>query len=345
MTELKQTVYKTIEVAEDEDYGMVIGNIVMDGDKMLYAEITGGTMCNHEELVNVRAFLDEVEDAMTTNTSNVYNAETTPIINEECARCCKVVDIAAKLQEKLDEYKETILVERIDRAAEKKMINRKFCEDLRKLHATIEEYKEAIQLERIDHITTLKTVNQYHHTKIKALKDSNIDDLKELYDFHEGELEWFKDVISTRDLSIKALTIMCQSSGSIRNDLTSTIGEKDKMLEKYRCEIVGLRDMHDVVWDKVHALEAELVISKGVVTAKDIHIAGLKAELSARKDDSAVLMEVVEIIKDDTIPNSKVPCVIFNLVKDYLDAPEGPPETPIDDLYKVTVAYTFLELP
>ena len=95
-------------------------------------------------------------------------------IDEECVGCagpCKVVDVAAKLQEELDEahgilaskdrvlvnlhktineYNETIRVERIDRAAEKEVVNRKFSEDLRKLNATIE-----------------------------GLKDSNIEDLKE----------------------------------------------------------------------------------------------------------------------------------------------------------------------
>lgn len=68
---LKKTVYKTIEIAEDEDYGMVIGNIVMDDSKMLYAEIVKETICNHEELANMRAFLDEVYKMMPT----IYNEE------------------------------------------------------------------------------------------------------------------------------------------------------------------------------------------------------------------------------------------------------------------------------
>jgi hypothetical protein len=72
---LKKTVYKTIEITEDEDYGMVVGNIVMDdgedSSKMLYAEIVKETICNHEELANMRAFLDEVYKMMPT----IYNEE------------------------------------------------------------------------------------------------------------------------------------------------------------------------------------------------------------------------------------------------------------------------------
>lgn len=65
---LKKTVYQTTEIAEDEEYGMVVGNIVMDGTNMLYAELVSGTICNREELENARAFLDEVENAMTSYT-------------------------------------------------------------------------------------------------------------------------------------------------------------------------------------------------------------------------------------------------------------------------------------
>lgn len=67
---LKQTQYKTIEIAEGEEYGMVIGNIVMDGDEMLYAEVVDSTICEQRDLENMRAFLDEVDKAMSTETQN-----------------------------------------------------------------------------------------------------------------------------------------------------------------------------------------------------------------------------------------------------------------------------------
>jgi len=60
---LKKTVYDTIELAEDE-HGMVVGNIVMEGDKMIYAEVLSGTIVDHKELADVQAFLHEVEKVM-----------------------------------------------------------------------------------------------------------------------------------------------------------------------------------------------------------------------------------------------------------------------------------------
>ena len=69
---LKQTEYKTIEIAEDEEYGMVVGNIVMDGDKMLYAEIIDGTICERRELRNMRTFLDEVEKMMPPAPTSIF---------------------------------------------------------------------------------------------------------------------------------------------------------------------------------------------------------------------------------------------------------------------------------
>jgi hypothetical protein len=69
---LKQTEYTTIEIAEDESYGMVIGNIVLDKNKMLYAEIVGGTICDHKGLSNMRAFLDEVGKAMAPEATSIF---------------------------------------------------------------------------------------------------------------------------------------------------------------------------------------------------------------------------------------------------------------------------------
>ncbi len=74
-------------------------------------------------------------------------------------------------------------------------------------------------------------------------------------------------------------------------------------------------------------------------------IRGLEVELSARKEDYAVFMKVVEIVKNwDDSTGRAFPTLIKILdeLVDYTDAPEGPPETPIDDLYRVSV---FLEMP
>ena len=194
------------------------------------------------------------------------------------------------------------LRETIDRMAKKWSVDR----------AIIKDFK-AIETKETDRL----------HKIIEDLKDRNFDDLKELYDLYEEEISRFKHIVSARDLSIKSLTTMCQSSGSIRNKLTETIGEKDKMLEKQGREISGLlclRDMYD----------------------------GLEVELAARKAGSAVLMKVVNVSNrwsDERIASRPAMNQIAYLVKDCHDASEGPPEIPIDDLYKVTVSCTFLELP
>ena len=69
---LKQAAYKTIEIAEDEEYGMVIGNIVLDKNEMLYAEVVDGTICERRDLENMRAFLDEVDKAMTPDATSIF---------------------------------------------------------------------------------------------------------------------------------------------------------------------------------------------------------------------------------------------------------------------------------
>lgn len=68
---LRQTIYKNIEMVVDEDGGMAIGNIVVDSDdKFVFAEILDSTIYDRKKLENVRAFLDEVENAMPVGTQN-----------------------------------------------------------------------------------------------------------------------------------------------------------------------------------------------------------------------------------------------------------------------------------
>ena len=84
---------------------------------------------------------------------------------------------------------------------------------------------------------------------------------------------------------------------------------------------------------------------KQTLSAASVVIEKLEAEVAARKEDSEVLMKVVEIIKNwDDSTGRAFPTMIKILdeLVDYTDAPEGPPETPIDDLYRVSI---FLEMP
>ena len=58
---LKSTEFKVIEWMEDEDYGMVIGNINIDSEGINYVEIIDTTMMCMEDVDRMRLFLDEVE--------------------------------------------------------------------------------------------------------------------------------------------------------------------------------------------------------------------------------------------------------------------------------------------
>lgn len=224
-------------------------------------------------------------------------------IDEECIGCagpCMVVDVAAGLQKELDACR---LVIKNFKAIETKETDR--------LHKIIGEYKETIRLERIDRAADRTVINRKYNED--------------------------------------------------RRKKNAIIDEKDKMLEKQEREISGLlclRDMYDGLKAEINELKSLLAAEHTIVDkitrlrVNEVEtLYALKAELSARKVDSAVLMEVVEIIRDDTIPNSKVPCMICNLVDAYLDAPDGTatassiPDNVIDERPEITVTVAFLELP
>ena len=243
-------------------------------------------------------------------------------IDEECVGCCKVVDVAANLQKDLDEVR-GILINKDD-----VIIN---------LHKTIYDFKtietqETDRLHKIildmdvtisDLMDNDRKINgfldEYRVTvenrdkTIEELKDKNIEDLHELYDLYEEELNQVKS----------DSVIMLTNYHNVNNRLETTIADLNSQLTERKTDHAAIRTLNQ-------------------------HIISLEAELSARKDDSAVLMKVVEIVKnwDDTTGRA-FPTLykILDKLVDYTDAPEGPPETPIDDLYKVTVSYAFLEMP
>ena len=85
---LKQTEYRQIEFAADEEWGWVVGTITMQDGKMFCAEVSDTTIFNIAELQKLRAFLDEVEKVMTTKTvANVVSVDTTSCTIEYEIRC------------------------------------------------------------------------------------------------------------------------------------------------------------------------------------------------------------------------------------------------------------------
>lgn len=124
-------------------------------------------------------------------------------------------------------------------------------------------------------------------------------------------IDYRDHIIREMDVTISDLMDNDQRINGFLDEYRVTVDNRDKTIGE-------LQDRNAEELYKLYSLDNE-------------EIDRLKDELSARKHDSEVLMEVVDIIKDDTIPNSKVPCMIYQLVDAYIDAPEGPPETPIDE--------------
>ena len=194
------------------------------------------------------------------------------------------------------------------------------------------ELKDCCECNKVledDNFSLRETINdmakkhvRYKNT-IKELKDQNIEDLKEMYDFREGELEWFKDRITENDETIVRMRSVfvtrkldAQDLACVIRDLTSQLTEKRTIIN----EITRLR---------VNEVE----------TRQD-----LEAELSARKQDSEILMKVVKVIEDDSVGNNKAANLIADIVG-YYDAPEGPEDTSLDEVPTIVVTCGYLELP
>jgi len=287
-----------------------------------------------------------------------------PIIDEGCVGYCKVVDIAAGLQKKVDRLESDLaeherysdLQNRIDTNRQKKV-------DFLEEHAGVKDTIISLAKKRItEQKTTIEDLNsqltekrnrintlhglirgleakiellpdnfwsvvgrkdatiKQQKTTIEELKDRNIVDLHELCNLYMVELNHLKHVISARDLTIKSLTTTCQSSRTERNNLTSTIKDLEAKIE-------SVRNGWLLSCDDVHALEAEL---------------------SARKQDSEVLKNVVDAItrwNRSPIEPRRTICDIRMIIDDCVGNEKVPPETPIDEPEEPTTTFIFVELP
>lgn len=207
-----------------------------------------------------------------------------PTIDEGCVGCCKVVDVAARLQEELEDTETKLvgcrnLIDDRDRIIREMDVTiSDLMDNDKKINGFLDEYRV--------------TVDNRDKT-IKELKYRNIVDLHELYDLDKAE----------------------------RNKLASTIKDLNLELTKKRAIIEDLN--------------AQLTERRNRINTLHGLIKDVDAELSARKEDSEVLMKVVDAIRELQNLTGMVTTYdmrhIRDMVKDYLDAPEGPPETPIDE--------------
>ena len=140
----------------------------------------------------------------------------------------------------------------------------------------------------------------------------------------------------------------CRSDLSMCHEI---IGDRDKTIKDFKTIETRETDrLHKIIEDLTsdrQVMEHELRVYRRAVNTNNNTIKGLDAELSARRKDSEVLMKVVEAIRDwisEPLQPRFMITRIHKIIGDYLDAPEGPPETPIDDLYTTRVS-VFLEMP
>ncbi len=186
--------------------------------------------------------------------------------NTDCAYPCKVVDVAANLQEELDEYKETTRVERIDRVAEKEVLNRKYHEDLQKAYAIIEDLE----------------------SKIMMIPDN------------------FWSVVRQRDAIIKerdkTIDIMENRHSNRKahiHNLENTIKQQDKTIEDIRSKnFQEVKERHEI-YDKELSEQRAIINRITFLRVNEVETRqGIEAELSARKEDSATIQKVVELVRN-----------------------------------------------
>ena len=173
-----------------------------------------------------------------------------------------------------------------------------------------------------------------------------------------NHIEYLDQVIEDRDKTIDLMAKRPANRKAHIYNLENTINEHCKTIEDRDTTIdrmerkLGNNEAHiHNIWGIVHQkditlvqqsntiddLESQLVEKQAIIdtiTTLRVNEVGtlynLKAELSARKEDSKVLMTVVEIVKrDDCCPT--IINQLADLLVDYLDAPEVPPETSIND--------------
>ena len=173
----------------------------------------------------------------------------------------------------------------------------------------------------------------------------DMDTIQELW----GVIHDFREGYGASRLFVDAVLIRNLKGDS--ENLKTTIEDLNSQLTDERAIIDKITRLRVDEVETRQGLEADRDIvlqnDRNVIAKLREDIRGLEVELSARKDDSAVLMKVVDIVKNWDDSTGRAFPTLFKILDelvDYTDAPEGP-ETPIDDLYKVTVSCAFLEMP
>jgi len=182
-------------------------------------------------------------------------------------------------------------------------------------------------------VGNLKTINSLLRANIENMNKEKVQvgrAIKELC----GEIEYLKDSIrELEDELASAARSSLDYSASIFNrdsiiegknvtisQLGNRIDDQEDELKKGYEDITSLKvevnRLRDILRNE-HDYNTDLLES---IRLKCHKIVALESKLSACKEDSVVLKKVVDVIKDDTIANIRVPCMICSIVDDYLDA-------------------------
>lgn len=178
-------------------------------------------------------------------------------------------------------------------------------------------------------VDIFKGVIHEQHEEIEAKREiiekgrETIDDLNQVIEVLEYDLGICKGSGTANDLYIAGLKSNNEAHGFVIDELKRSVSD-------FRDITAYLKNIN-----KQH----EKVVSDLMNTN-----VGLESELSARKKDSVMLMQVVEALCDwnsDPINPRRTIKRIRAITEDYVN----PPEPPTDEEHHVVVKMAFLELP
>ena len=143
-------------------------------------------------------------------------------------------------------------------------------------------------------------------------RDRQIDNLKQIIVIRDGTIRYLNGVLDTREHGFKAFEAeLSEYKETIREDANTAFGVMNETIDDLNAQLTEKRAINNEI-TRLRVNEVE-------------RTEALKAELSARKEDSKVLIEVANVIKrwNNAQPMGNYYMMeLLTLVKDYLNAPE-----------------------
>ena len=198
-------------------------------------------------------------------------------------------------------------------------------ETLDKIDKVVEDLSNPCRFRDVHAIKSMKRVERI----IVDWRDSKIDSAYPTLDGCCKVVDIAADLQRELDESKFALDLARTTHGGTIKYLRGVCDTRDTTIEK--------RD------ETIRELKRKLDDVSSVFDDQNSAIEGIEVELSARKEDSEVLTKVVEAVRkyDGSYKNGTMNSFtrIYDIVVDYLDAPE---DTPIDEPDEITVTFAWL---